>query len=130
METSFLLVTLYLLAAWTWTCLAWVADHGLPTAIHLQQRVGAYTPRPFYRVARRGRWLAAGGAAVGVVGVLTGWGTGAAVGLLGVAVALRTYLLAGMSKLLHPRIVSVIVARLDAGGPGGPDEPDEPLPAA
>ena len=112
METSVLLVTLYLLAAWTWACLAWVADHGLPTAIHLQQRVGAYTPRPLYRVARRGCWLAAGAAAVG---------------LLVVAVSLLTYLLAGMSKLLHPRVVAAIVAQLDAGGP---DEPDEPLPAA
>src|SRR5262245_25207708 len=127
METSVLLVTLYLLAAWTWVCLAWVADHCLPTAIHLQQRVGAYTPRPLYRVVRRGRWLAAGGAAIGVVGLLAGWGTEAAVGLLVVAVGLLTYLLAGMSKLLHPRVASAIVARLDAGGPSGPDEP---LPAA
>ena len=118
---------MYLLAAWTWACLAWVADHGLPTAIFLQQRVGAYTPRPLYRVARRGQWLAAGGAAVGVAGLLAGWGTGTAVGLLAVAVALLTYLLAGMGKLLRPRVVAAIVARLDAGGPGGPDEP---LPAA
>ena len=127
METSILLVTLYLLAAWTWACLVWVADHGLPTAIHLQQRVGAYTPRALYRVVRRGRWLAAGGAAVGVAGLLTGWGTEVAVGLLVVSVGLLTYLLAGMGKLLRPRVAAAIVARLDAGGP---DEPDEPLPVA
>jgi hypothetical protein len=130
METSVLLVTLYLLAAWAWVCLVWVADHGLPRAILLQQRIGAYTPRTLYRVAGRGRWLAAGGAAVGVAGLMAGLGTETAVGLLVVAVALLTYLLAGMSKLLHPRVVAAILARLDSDGAAGPDEPDGPLPAA
>jgi hypothetical protein len=118
------LIALYLLTAWTWACLAWVADRGLPRAILLQQRIGAYTPRPLYRMARRGRWLAAGGAAVGATGLLAGWGTGVALGLLAVAVALLTYLLAGMAKLLHPRVVAAILTLLDKDGP------DEPLPAA
>jgi hypothetical protein len=119
MET-FALVALYLLAAWAWAWLTRVADRGLPAAILVQQRLGVYTPRQLYRVARRGRWLAAGAAA----GLLTGMGTAAAVGLLAVAVALLTYLHAGMAKLLQPRVVAAVIARLDEGGP------DEPLPAA
>jgi hypothetical protein len=124
MEATALMVALYLLAAWTWVCIVWVADHGLPTAIRLQQRIGAYTPRKLYRVSRRGRWLAAGAATVGVAGLLAGWGTGAAVGLLAVAIALLTYLVAEMSKLLHPCVVAAVLLLLDKG------EPDEPLPAA
>jgi hypothetical protein len=126
METSVLLVALYLLAGWAWGCLVCVAEYWLPAAILLQQRIGAYTPRPLYRVARRGRWLAAGAAAVGAAGLLAGWGTGTAVALLAAAVAMLTYLLAGMGKLLHPRVLAAVLALTDKGGPG---EPDEPLPA-
>lgn len=123
METPVALVVLYLLAVWALGCVACVADYGLPAAIRLQQGIGAYTPRPLYRVARRGRWVAAGGAAVLAAGLLGGRGPEAAVGLLAVALVLLTYLLAGMGKLLHPRVVAAVLAHHDRG------EPDEPTPA-
>ena len=124
MESPVTSIVLYLLAAWTWGCLACVAEYWLPAAIRLPQRIGAYTPRRLYRVARRGRWVAAVGVAVAAAGLLAGWGTGAAIGMLAVALALLTYLLAGMGKLLHPRVVTAVLALLDRG------DPDEPLPAA
>lgn len=130
METPVTLIVLYLLAAWAWVGLACVADYWLLATIRLQQRLGVSTPRPLYRVARRGRWLAAGGAAAGAAGLLAGWGTETAVGLLAVAVALLTYLLAGMGKLLHPRVVAGVLALQDRVVPDEPPDEGEPLPAA
>jgi hypothetical protein len=127
METPVTLVALYLLAAWAWAWLVWVADRGLPVAILVQQRIGSYTPRPLYRLAGRGRWLAAGGVAAAAAGLLLGLGTVGAVGLLAVAFAVLTLLHAGMAKLLRPDVLEAVLARLDAGGR---DEPGEPLPAA
>jgi hypothetical protein len=124
MEQTLLLIALYLIAAWVWVWVAWVADRALPTAIFAQQRLGVSTPRPVYRVARRGRRLAAGAATVAAAGPLVGLGNWAAEGLLATGIALLTYLHAGMGKLLQPRVVAAVIGRLESDGP------DEPLPAA
>lgn len=122
-------VALLAVAAWAWAWLTWVARRDLPAVIYAQQNFGLRTPRPFYRLARRWRWVAAVGlVAVGAAAVVPESRSGVALGLLAVAVGLLTYAHRGVARFLDPRVVEPVLRAMR--GTRGGDGPDEPLPAA
>jgi hypothetical protein len=122
-------LALYAVAGWAWVWLIRVARYDVPRIIYLQQNFGTSTPRTFYRLARGGRWLIAGGAAaVGVACVFPEARAAVAVGVLAVAVVLLTYVHATATRLLDPRIVTPVLNTLQRRG-DGPDEPPTPTAA-
>lgn len=129
MESVVVPFALYVVAAWVWVWLVSVVRYDLPVAIYLQQNFGLSTPRPFYRLARRWRWVAAVGlAAATVAGLVPEARAGVAVGTLVAAVGLLTYIRQKMARFLDPRVVNSVVRAMQT--PRREGGPDEPLPAA
>lgn len=126
MESVVVQIALYTVAVWAWVWLVSAARRDLPVAIYVQQNLGMPTPRSFYQLARRWRWLAAGGLiAIVVAGLVPEARAGVAVTALVVAVGLLTYIRQKMTRFLDPRVVSAVVRAPRRG-----DGPDEPLSAA
>jgi hypothetical protein len=109
-------------AIWLWMWAARIARRDLPVLILLQQRIGVHTHGFVYRLANWGGLLRLGAVVVAAALAFPTSLVLVATVMLVLGAGLLTYMYVRTTSLLHPRIVSAVLARLEHPD-GGPDEP-------